>query len=144
MKRMIDSLCLKTMAGKVAAVAVVVCLTCTSCGKDGPTMETKALMTAKTYYDQLCQGDYDSFVDGALHGDSVPSDYRRQMVLGMKMYMERMQKEHKGLVTVDTLRARKGATMYMVDAYLQLTFADSTREEVVVPMLLKDEQWYMR
>ena len=47
-------------------------------------------------------------------------------------------KEHGGLTEVEALRA-KGDT-----AYLSLHYADSTREEIVVPMMERNNTWYMR
>lgn len=57
-----------------------------SCRKDEVRPEDIALQAAKVYYDQLLRGDYDAYVDGTLHGDSVPPAYRRQLVLNMQMF----------------------------------------------------------
>lgn len=100
--------------------------------------EEMAMQAAKAYYDQLLQGDCESFLAGLLHGDTVPEDYREQMLLNVQMYREQQSKEHGGLKAVEALRA-KGDT-----AFISLHYADSTKEEVAVPMMEKGNTWYMR
>ena len=118
------------------------------------------MTTAQKYYEQLVQGDYNSFVEGSLMGqDSVPEAYKSQMLLNARMFMERMQKEHDGISSVKALRAKvdtiwagvKSASgdpaaikEVVAQAYLSLDFADSSKEEIVVPMVLKNDIWYIR
>ena len=119
--------------------------------------EKRALATAQKYYEQLVAGDYNSFVEGSLMGqDSVPEVYKSQMLLNAQMFMERMQTEHRGIksvkplrATVDTIKLRVANEPEVVkeivaQAYLSLGFADSTKEEIVVPMVLKNDIWYIR
>ena len=119
--------------------------------------EKRALTTAQKYYEQLVAGDYNSFVEGSLMGqDSVPEVYKSQMLLNAQMFMERMQTEHRGIKSVKPLRATVDTIKFRVanepeavkeivaQAYLSLGFADSTKEEIVVPMVLKNDIWYIR
>ena len=119
--------------------------------------EKRALTTAQKYYEQLVAGDYNSFVEGSLMGqDSVPEVYKSQMLLNAQMFMERMQTEHRGIksvkplrATVDTIKLRvanepEAVKEIVAQAYLSLGFADSTKEEIVVPMVLKNDIWYIR
>lgn len=109
------------------------------CGcKKEPTREEMAMQAAKAYYDQLLHGDCESFLEGLLHGESVPEEYRAQLLLNVQMYKEQQDKTHGGLKEVRALRA-SGDT-----AYISLHYADSTREEIVVPMMEKDNTWYLR
>ncbi len=127
-----------------AGVALMLCMGMASCGEHKPTRESVALMTAKTYYESLMAKDYDSFVDGTLQGDTVPQGYKQQLLLNARMYGEQLGTEHKGVVKIDTLRCVTGVSPHLADAFLQLTFADSLREQVVVPMVEKNGVWYMR
>ena len=119
--------------------------------------EKRALTTAQKYYEQLVAGDYNSFVEGSLMGqDSVPEVYKSQMLLNAQMFMERMQTEHRRIksvkplrATVDTIKLRvanepEAVKEIVAQAYLSLGFADSTKEEIVVPMVLKNDIWYIR
>ena len=67
--------------------------------------EDVALQTAKAYYDQLVNGDYATFVDGTLQNDSIPEDYKAQLILNMQMYIEQQNKAHQGIARVEALRA---------------------------------------
>ena len=117
----------------------------TSCSKkDDMKQEDVALQTAKEYYDQLINGDYTTFVDGTLQNDSIPADYKSQLVLNMQMYIEQMNKAHQGITKVEALRATcdsvkvsKDSTVVTAQAFLAICFKDSTREEFVVPMVKK-------
>ncbi len=115
-----------------------------SCRKEEVKPEDVALQAAKAYYDQLLQGDYAAYVDGTLKGDSVPPAYRRQLTLNMQMYMERQNAEHKGISKVEALRATPDTASHTVNAFLFVTYADSTKEEIVVPMVEKNGVWYLR
>lgn len=106
--------------------------------------EDVALQTAKVYYDQLLNGDYDSFVAGSLQGDSVPEAYRKQLVLNSQMFVERLRKEHQGIDSIIPLRANGDSASHTASAFMAFCFADSTREEVVVPMIEKNGVWYLR
>ena len=115
-----------------------------SCGKEEVKPEDIALQAAKAYYDQLLAGDYNAFVEGSLKGDSVPPAYKRQLVLNMQMFIERQNNEHKGIVSVKPMRAVADTAHHAAEAFLSITFADSVREEVVVPMVEKNGVWYMQ
>lgn len=106
--------------------------------------EEIALQAAKVYYDQLLQGDYESYVDGTLKGHSVPQNYRQQLVLNMQMFVEKQNKAHKGIKEVKPLRAVGDSANHTVNAFLSISYADSVVEEVVVPMVEENGVWYLR
>ena len=116
--------------------------------------EQRAMTTAKKYYEQLVAGDY-----SLMGQDSVPEAYKSQMLLNAQMFVERMQSEHNGIKSVKALRAKVDTVKASVpaasgepaaikeivaQAYLSLGFADSSKEEIVVPMVLKNDIWYIR
>lgn len=115
-----------------------------SCKKEDVRQEDVALQAAKAYYDQLLHGDYDSYVEGCLKGDSVAPVYRHQLLLNAQMFMEQQNSEHNGISEVKTLRAAYDSSAHTVDAFLALLYADSTVEEIVVPMVEKNGVWYLR
>lgn len=112
------------------------------------------MATAQKYYEHLANGDYNSFVDGTVNSqDTLPVNYREQLVLNAKMYMERMQNEHQGIKSVkairaqvDTIKAHNSDEIESITAraFLSLGFVDSTKEEILVPMVLKNDVWYLR
>jgi len=116
--------------------------------------EERVMATAQKYYEHLANGDYNSFVDGTVNSqDTLPANYREQLVLNAKMYMERMQNEHQGIKSVkairaqvDTIKAHNSDEIESITAraFLSLGFVDSTKEEILVPMVLKNDVWYLR
>lgn len=122
-----------------------------SCSKKQMQQEDIALQAAKVYYDHLLQGNYDAFIDGVLRTDTLPSDYRTQLRLNLKQYIETAEKENKGISRVEALRAKcdtlklsNDSNIITAQAFIAICYNDSTREEVVVPMVYKAGIWYLR
>ena len=131
-------------------IIVIMCIATIACSKQAK-QEDYALQAAKAYYDQLVQGDFNSFVDGTWQRDSLPQDYKAQLSLNIQQYLENIQKEHKGINHVEALRAKcdtlklaNDSSIVTAQAFLALCFNDSTREEIVVPMVLNANIWYLR
>ena len=99
---------------------------------------------AKTYYDYLIEGKYEAFVDGFYRPDSIPGSYREQLIANAKMYMGQLDDDHKGLASVQIAGAKADTARHAGHAFLLLCFKDSTKEEVVVPMVLNKGNWMMR
>ena len=123
----------------LAAMLVIACG-----GKGGDNPSEMAGRTAKLYYENLLHGRYDVFVDGFYRPDSIPSSYRSQLIDNARMYVAQMNDDHHGLARVDLIRATADTARNEGRAVLLLCFADSTREEVVVPMVRIENLWMMR
>lgn len=129
---------------------ILVVLGFVACKKDASPEEV-ALQVAKTYYDQLLEGDAESFVDGMdLHGDIYPS-YREQLIANARMFVHQQETEHNGIKEVRPMRATvdtimRADTIYRLEAntFLLLCFGDSLEEEVVVPLVRRNGIWLMR
>ena len=131
-------------------IIVIMCLVTIACSKE-VNQEEYALQAAKAYYDQLVQGNYDAIVEGTWRNDSLPQDYKEQLSLNIQQYLENIQKEHKGINHVEALRAKcdtlktaNDSSIVTAEAFLALCFNDSTREEIVVPMVHNADIWYLR
>ena len=123
----------------LAAMLVIACG-----GKGGDNPSEMAGRTAKLYYENLLHGRYDVFVVGFYRPDSIPSSYRSQLIDNARMYVAQMNDDHHGLARVDLIRATADTARNEGRAFLLLCFADSTREEVVVPMVRIENLWMMR
>lgn len=125
----------------ILPLLMAVCLT--ACF-EGPSKEEQAIKAAKEYYDRLLQGDYESFLAGKYASDSLPDDYREQLLTAYKQFLFRQQEEHHGLREVRPMRGITDSLRHEVDAFLVLCFGDSTREEIVVPMIEYQGKWLMK
>ena len=106
--------------------------------------EDVAGAAAKTYYQQLAKGQYAEYVDGFYCPDSIPTNYRQQLIENAKMLLAEQTRERGSLAGVHLTRATVDTALHTANAFLLLTFADSSREEIVVPMVQHRGLWYMR
>lgn len=95
---------------------------------------------AEEYYAMLIRGEYAAFVDGSVYADSLPEDYRSQLVDAVAQTMAEGQMQHlvRATAVSDSLADSTAVVM------LQLTFADSTREQVQLPLVLGEDGWRMQ
>ena len=123
---------------------LAIVLACSACG--GPSPEEKAAEAAKGYYDRLAAGFPEDFLEGRATVDSLPTDYCEQMVAVYRKYMADVEEKHGGIseVRISPNVGRRDTTLQLTYAFLLLCFADSTQEEIVVPMVEKDGEWYMK
>jgi hypothetical protein len=128
---------------KLLYVAVAVTL---MCGCSGSTPEEQAAKAAKKYYDLLAKGKAIEFLEGKADVGDMPADYCEQLLKAVRQYGSDMKQKHQGLrrVEVSPNVARRDTTLRVTYAFLLLTFGDSTKEEITVPMVERDGQWLMR
>ena len=108
-----------------------------------PTPEEQAGKAAKEYYDCLVAGNYEAFLRGRAGSDSLPADYRQQLLQVYEHYIRKQEKAHGGIAYVSLSNAKNDTLQHVTQAFLLLTFCDSVREEIVVPMIERDGRWYM-
>ena len=115
-------------------------------GCSGQSPEEQAAEAAKGYYERLLEGYPDGFIAGKAVADSLPEDYRQQMTQTVEQYVKDMKARHQGLTSIDVSPnvGRRDTTLGITYAFLLLSFADSTQEEIAVPMVQKDGEWKMR
>ena len=101
-------------------------------------------IAAKGYYDLLLEGKYKEFVDGYNQSYRLPNGYQDQLLMNAKMFVEQQQDEHKGMVKVNVLNAKADTTHHVADVFLQVVYGDSTKEQIVVPMVEVKDAWKMR
>ncbi|MDO5447477.1 MAG: hypothetical protein Q4F34_06865 [Prevotellaceae bacterium] len=118
---------------------VVFALAASCSGKD-----TDAASAAVGYYEALIDSDYVAYTDGMAGKAQLPSEYREQFVKLTEFFVAKMDKEHGGLCGVELKKSIENDGGDMANVFLELSFRDSTKEEVLVPMVLSDGQWLMK
>ena len=108
-----------------------------------PTKEELASLAAKGYYQHLIEGDFDHFLEGREYADSLPADYRSQLIDGYAQFMAQQQARG-GIHEVRISRAFTDSTQQYTSVLLMLCYGDSTSEEIVVPMVERDGRWMMK
>lgn len=115
-----------------------------SCKEKTPDPGYYAGIAAKGYYDMLLEGRYDEFVEGQNMPHRIPEGYRQQLVLNAKMFVEQQKNEHRGMKAFQILDAKADTVHHLADVYLSVTYGDSTKEQIVVPMVEVEKKWKMR
>ena len=130
-----------------------------ACG-DRLSSEELAALAAEGYYRHLVAGEYEKFLECRVGADSLPDSYREQLLTGYKQFMAQQQRAHHGIrdvrvssVRTDSLslsttdRSSSSVTdnsSSSVTVFLLLTFGDSLREEIAVPMVNYRGRWCLR
>ena len=109
-----------------------------------PTREELASLAAKGYYQHLIEGDFDHFLEGRVMADSLPDDYRSQLIDGYSQFLAQQVKARGGINEVRISRAYTDSTQQYTSVLLMLCYGDLTTEEVVVPMVEHDGRWMMK
>lgn len=112
---------------------------CTSC--EQPSREELASLAARGYYEHLIHGEYEEFLEGK---DSLPAGYHAQMLENLKMFKAQQEKAHGGICNVEISQVRQDTLVDYTSVFLMLTFVDSTKEEIIVPMVERQGRWRMR
>lgn len=131
------------MTSAVAAVAVLLSGGMASCSQEQKP-DWSAANAAKTYYDSLLQAKCEYFTDGHYRPEPIPEQYRSQLVDNTRMYLDRLLKEHGGLKEVQVVNCVTDTAGLSANAFLLLCYGDSTKEEIVVPMVKNGSEWQMR
>ena len=128
---------------------IVLLAVLTACGS--ATKEELASLAAKGYYDHLIHGEYEQFYEGmdqrTLPDGTTLSDeavYRSQMLDNLRQFMARQAQEHRGVLEVRVSNATTDTVQQLTNVFLVLCFADSTNEEIVVPMVERQGTWRMK
>lgn len=101
--------------------------------------------SAKTSYDHLLAGRYDQWVKGRAGLDSISDEYRRQLEASAAQFMAQQRKAHHGVTGFDVLRSQCDSSLHIIQVFFQVNYADSTSEEIVVPMVeVKDGIWKIK
>lgn len=115
-----------------------------SCKKEKPDPGYFAGIAAKGYYDLLLECKYQEFVAGYNQPNRISKSYYEQLLLNAQMLVEQQKEEHKGMQNVNVLNVKADTAHHVADVFLQIVYGDSTKEQVVIPMVETNGEWKMR
>jgi hypothetical protein len=121
---------------------VLLCLVGFACSN--PTPEELASLAAKGYYEHLVRGEYGHFLEGKAGVDSIPDDYREQLLTAYKQFVALQEKDHHGIREIRISNVKTDTLQKYMNVFLVLCFGDSTNEEIVVPMVERNGSWRMK
>lgn len=98
-------------------------------------------MEALRLYELAAKGDFAGSVAAMESCDSTTDTYRKQMELRLKHHYTQMLKERGGYESASVTRMEMHTNGRMANVFLQVTYADSTSEEVLFPLVFDGEHW---
>ena len=132
---------MKTMRWMAVCVVAVMFTACAPKSEDSAGVAGR---TAKLYYDALIEGRYGDFVAGLDHHLGDIGDYDTLLAANAKMYVRQQDEAHQGISAFEVARVECADSIHAANVFLNVHFADSTKELIVVPMVEHDGIWLMR
>ena len=120
-------------------LAMLLCIACAN-----PSPEELASIAAKGYYMHLMNGEYEAFLEGKAGADSLPDDYREQLLTSYRQFMAQQNRDHHGILDIRVSNATTDTALNYTNVFLVLCFGDSVNEEIVVPMVERNGSWRMK
>lgn len=96
------------------------------------------------YYQSLMDSDYVTFTDGMAGKAQLPEEYHKQYVKLSEQFAKNQQEKHGGILSATTTIIQLNETQDSGYVCMELSFADSLSEEVLVPMVKIGDKWYMQ
>ena len=129
--------------GKSIAAAVVVSALMAGCRSDGLTAEQRAArQAASEFVGHVIGGDATTLAAASADIDSCDAQYRQVIADVMAEHIAAMASRRGGIATF----AVRGDTIVgsAAQVFVELVFADSTSEEIDIPITLVGDAWKLR
>lgn len=96
---------------------------------------------AVNFYKLRTNGKYAEYVSAMHSCDSMPETYRKNMAMMIEQHQAEVMKNKKGVKCVNVIRCELHNNDRMANVFLNVTFNDSTQEEVMLPLVHDGKQW---
>lgn len=120
-------------------VSLLLCVS--ACGDEGDTLSHHSVrQAAERYYGLLSAGDYEGFAQGIEGTDSL---MHLEMADLVAQFIHEQRQARGGIVSASAVSDSISMDS-TAQVFLEILFADSTREQVCLPMILRQDRWMMR
>lgn len=107
------------------------------------TAPSEPAIVAEAAYEALIAGQWEQYLSLTSTGDSLPRDIRQERIDMLREYMSIEQTLRGGMTAAKALRDT------LVDddnafVFMELQWADSTKEEIMLPMVRVGDVWRIR
>lgn len=119
-------------------------LTACSPGGKGEGLQPPTADEVMAYYELYRSGNYADYVKAMQSCDDKPADFCKQMADALKHHAARIKAEKGGAVSAEFLRTEMHAEHSAADAYLSVTYGDSTKEEIILPLVFWQDKWRLK
>ena len=115
-----------------------------SSGNSGDGLQPPSAKEVMEYYELYRNGNYAEYVKAMQSCDDKPADFCKQMADALKQHAARIKEEKGGTVSAEFMRTELHAEHSACDAYLSVTYGDSTKEEVILPLVFCQDKWRLK
>ncbi len=123
-------------------LSIAIVCTLAACRHRGDTLShASARKAAERYMKMLIDGRYEDYISGMVDGDSLPADMRSQMVDLLAQFCQGQSLNKSMLAVSATADSIQDSTAYV---YLDVTYGDSTTEQVGMQLVYIGERWFMQ
>ena len=119
-------------------------LTACSPGGKGEGLQPPTADEVMAYYELYRSGNYADYVKAMQSCDDKPADFCKQMADALKQHAARIKAEKGGTVSAEFMRTELHAEHSAADAYLSVTYGDSTKEEIFLPLVFWQDKWRLK
>ena len=126
------------------ALLLSLLLAACSPGASGDGLQPPSAKEVMEYYELYRSGNYAEYVKAMQSCDDKPADFCKQMADALKQHAARIKEEKGGTVSAEFLRSELHAEHSAADAYLSVTYGDSTKEEIVLPLVFWQDKWRLK
>lgn len=132
-----------------AGVLMTACISLSwSCSSDKSTASSRPDLPSQDYvtecYDKYLKGDYEAYVRDMASCDSMPEEYRQQMMLLFKQHAAEMRRKNGGAVSAAVVRMEAHNDSTLVNVFFNVVYADSSAEEIMVPFIYVADKWRLQ
>ena len=113
-------------------------------GGKGEGLQPPTADEVMAYYELNRSGNYADYVKAMQSCDDKPADFCKQMADALKQHAARIKAEKGGAVGAEFLRTELHAEHSAADAYLSVTYGDSTKEEIFLPLVFWQDKWRLK
>lgn len=123
-----------------------VALSIVGCGDKKPSVGAPSFTsledtTALYYYGLRAEGRLEEYVSSMQSCEGTTPEYKARLVEMLRHHQTEIAKRKGGVAHVEVLRKELHDRDSMANVFLAVTFQDSTREEIMLPLVFDKGQW---
>lgn len=119
----------------------------TACNQSAETTDNDDVLPdsiAINYYMLRANGQYNDYIAAMQSCDGTTPAYKQQMITLLRHHNKTILKDKKGVAYVHVARKELHDSLRMANVFLEVTYNDSSREEILFPLVRTDDTWRIR
>ncbi len=128
----------------VVSALTVLTISCSSEKKDSFVEKATPSEIVETAYNHLIKGEYEQYLLCVQSYDSIPERYHKSLINVLKQAAENEKKERNGIANVKAIAENTNEKDTYSVVRVDITYGDSTKEEIAVPVVKFNGKWRLK